>query len=283
MVSFRTFLAALCLVLASFTQLHADEKTEHIRLYPRDGPEIRAPSMWDEGLLQTPPHTPLAELFSDKPYAPGQRIIEYEGLQGAIVSRVLSYHHRYYFAAVNEGLVHGYLSLGDVDRISYAYTCGEHDAKYGRWWDRNFFESMVPEKGGAPEPEVCHIGRELTIFEIGGVALTNKGKLNFGKTEFYIQKAEIDTGSVKSVVTGIVRRERFKISNYLDVSFRPRVNIRASLRPEDILSSLELDMNINVFYNPKKPPIAQASISAEFEPFNNERASLKVGIAVLIW
>jgi hypothetical protein len=279
----RKLLLALCLVLASFTQLRADQKTENIRLYPLDSHELTAPIFWEEdALLRVPEPTPLVDLLSDRPYATGERVFEYGGLQGAIINRILSYHHRYYFAALDAAFNHGYMSLGDVDRISMEYMWGQYDAKYGRWWDRNFFESMVPERGGAERPEVCYIGREEPIFEIGEIAFTNTGKLNLGGTEVYINKAIVDTGSVKSVVSGIVRREKFKISNYVNVCFKPRINIRTSLKPENVLSSIELAVDVDIYYNPARPPIFHISIVGNVEPFK-DCATLKLNLFALVW
>ena len=277
-------LAALAIVLASFTPLRADEKTEYINLYPRDGPTITAPTFWDLPEFRVAPKgPPLVDLVTEKHYAPGQLVIEYGGIQGAIINRILSYHHRYYFAAVDDAFNHGYLTQSDVDQIGLNYMWGEYESTHGRWWERSIFESMVPEKGGAPStPEVVFVGEEHPVFEWGDLTITNLGKVNFWQTSLYVQRAVVDTSSFKSVVTGIVRRDEFKLSNYVKFTVRPRIGIKASLKPEDILSKLELDANINVYYNPQKPPIVAISVAAEYEPFK-DRADIKFNAVILIW
>lgn len=277
-------LAALILVLASFTPSRADEKTEHLHLYPRDGPEIRAPSFWDLPEVSiAPPGPALVDLLTEKHYAPGQLIIEYGGIQGALVNRILSYHHRYYFRALDDAYNQGRLTQSDIDRISLSYVWGEYESTHGRWWERSFFESFVPERGGAPSTsEVVYVGKERPIFEFGDLTVTNLGKVNLWHTSLYVQRALVDTSSVRSIVTGIVRRDEFKISNYVKFSVRPRIGIKASVNPEEILSKVELDANINVYYSPKKPPIVTIAIVAEYEPFK-ERGDVKFNATILIW
>jgi hypothetical protein len=241
------------------------------------------PSFWDEPELRCPRFTPLVDILAPRRSAPGEIIYQYGGLQGVIVNRILSYHHTIFFSAVDAAANRGNLSLFDVDRITLKYEDNETDIKYGRWWDRNFFESFTPEHGGAKAtPEIVQIGQEFPILEIDELSITNVGRLKLGHTEVYVQRTIIDTSSVKSIVTGIVRREEFKVSDYVCISLRPRISIKGSLKPEEILSKVELGVNIKIYYDVKKPPIALISIVAESQPLQR-RGDVLFSATLLVW
>lgn len=130
---------------------------------------------------------------------PGSLVIEYEGLQSFIVRRLQSRYRSLWRSQVS--LLYDETSMSDAeyraanDEISLAFT----DLKTGRWWERSWRDSLLPEKGGAPAvPYIHKVGQEIELFRFGGLHLTNELKVRVDRLAVFSLDAD----------PGLVYRER---------------------------------------------------------------------------
>jgi len=75
---------------------------------------------------------------------------------------------------------------GIVSRVDRFYEGKADQAAGGRWWERTFDESLMPESGGAARGAVVvDVGQETDFLNLGGATLTNEGKLRWGKLDIF--------------------------------------------------------------------------------------------------
>lgn len=284
-------LGSILIVLAAFSVCFAQEKTEHehIRLEPSLSVEINERSIL-EGLsaLEPPPPAKNALLTQLAPrrFAPGEIRLRYDGLEGVLVSRVISYHRRYWSRSLNDRYNRGYLSLFDFERLQYERSCAEGDAQLvGRWWERSWMESLPEEKGGAGPTQTITMGRELNVLQFDEISITNTGQIRFGNLFFSIYKASIDPKmpqSANSMASGLIRQKPVSISEYIDLNIKPRVTIKASMNPEDILSNVSCEFRFRFYSHYSKNPWGSLTIDADSSPMKGI-ASVRVYFELLCW
>lgn len=93
-----------------------------------------------------------------------------------------------------------FLDAGSIDIFEYRRRQRElgwaiqDDKNGGRWWDRSWFHSMLPEKGGASkERGIIYVGRTYTILDVGIFSLNNTGSIKWREyqEEFDVGKSDI--------------------------------------------------------------------------------------------
>lgn len=115
----------------------------------------------------------------------GSLLINYEGLHRFVVKRLQGKFRSYWRKQMRMLYRDTYLGpfeLGDIQgRMNEAW--GDM-ATVGNWWDRTMWESLPPEKGGAPKvPYVHTYGREFAIFEWGPLTINNTLKARVSSVE----------------------------------------------------------------------------------------------------
>lgn len=287
------YLGAILIVLMSITLCYGQEKPEathgHLELKPTISVEFNERSILENlSSLEAPPtrHNFLLNELSIRPPAPGEIRLRYDGIEGVIVSRILSYHRRYWTDSLNSRYNRGYLSLFDFEQLQYERSCAEGDAQLvGRWWERQWHESLPEEKGGAGQTRIVNIGRELNVFEFNEIALTNTGQIRLGNLFLYIYKASIDPKmpqSANSVASGLIRQNPISITDYINITIKPRVTIKASMQPEDIVSNVSCEFRFRFYSRYSKNPWGCLTVDADSSPMKGI-ASVRVYFELLCW
>jgi hypothetical protein len=101
------------------------------------------------------------------------------------------YARRYYNAAVNDFFRDlwsgGSLSGLDFQKRLESFRFAEANPS-AHWWQRDWRDSLVPEKGGWPrDSRVVSFGEETSLVDLAGVQLTNEGKIRLGDLLFYLE------------------------------------------------------------------------------------------------
>ena len=155
---------------------------------------------------------------------PGSLVIEYEGFQSFVVRKLQSRYRSLWRGQIS--LLYDETNMTDAEfraaMEDMALSLADH--KTGRWWDRSWRDSLLPEKGGAPaRPWVHTVGEELELFRIGAVHLSNELKLRVDKVAVFSLEAD----------PGLVYREREEISQPSRVARDHARLQRAMIDPED--------------------------------------------------
>lgn len=138
---------------------------EPIRLHPQ---LPRWTALVHPGLL------PRQLQFAFEPRIPGSVVVRYQGIEGYVVrqlrSRLRSAWRRQVRHAVQFRDPYDPTARAQMAEIDWAMR--DHDAG-GRWWERAWFYSLPPAKGGAPDrPYVHTVGRRIT-WRFGPLSVSN--------------------------------------------------------------------------------------------------------------
>lgn len=276
MPSVRTILAAILLAVASLSPISAQDQ-EVVR---SESTPINVGDIDFSASYSAAPKTSLVDTLTMLHYAAGELIVDYRGFQGALVSRILSYHRRVFNQSLDAYDVGVGLSPAERAFIEQAYCYGVTDSWIGCWWNRSFSESLVIERGGAGTPMRMTVGEERATVELGGVSLMNTGRLEWGETNVYLQRAVIDEHFAKAVVSGIVHRHQWRPMDNMEFSIRPRINIKASLKPAEIFSAISVEASLKAF--DRRQLIGYISIGCEYTP-NDRVTRAKLNIVLFVW
>lgn len=106
---------------------------------------------------------------------PGSLMIRYEGVEGVIVRKLERRMRKLWRDSIQDAY-----KAEMIDDVTYraAFTdMYERMADFqagGRWWERSWMDSLVPERGGAPaRPYTETIGQRLEVFKLGPLSFTN--------------------------------------------------------------------------------------------------------------
>lgn len=154
---------------------------------------------------------------------PGSLQIEYRGVQGFIVRRLQSRYRSLWRGQID--LWYDETAMSDAERNAALTEMGWAfaDLKTGRWWERSWLESRLPEKGGAPaKPWVHTEGEALELFRVGRVRLTNELKLRVDR----VGELSLDADA------GLVYRAREEIETPSRVA-RDHARLQRAMRDPD--------------------------------------------------
>ena len=181
---------------------------------------LRLPRLAD---LDPEPESLLRQVtLSELP--PGSLQIEYRGVQGFIARRLQSRYRSLWRGQID--LWYDETALSDAERnaalteLGWAFA----DLRTGRWWERSWLDSRLPEKGGAPATPWVHTeGEALEVFRVGRVRLTNELKLRVDR----VGELSLDADP------GLVYRAREEIETPTRVARDHARLARAMRDPED--------------------------------------------------
>ncbi len=146
--------------------------------------KIRIPSFGDEALVNQ---------IAPECDAPGSIIRMYHGVQSIAVRRLLGYYRRLFTMDVKNHLSGSNSAAFDADDRIQRMADAENDMHSGgRWWQRTWRQSLLPQCGGAPAlPRVESVGSEIELFRLGEIVITNEGKLKVGRLSLYLDDDRI--------------------------------------------------------------------------------------------
>jgi len=172
---------------------------------------------------------------------PGIRYL-YGGIQYVILKQMERYYYRYRNQYVDD-LQGSQRSFFEIEQEQLRFMEGQSDLETGRWWERSWEDSRLPENGGAPyERPVVHRGEEVDVFDWGWLKLTNEGKVTLGNFFLYLEGQRNKTLTndpppdigVRTVVfklgqaqDGHVTKLLIKgMQRYVDIRIRPLVTLQ---------------------------------------------------------
>lgn len=120
--------------------------------------------------------------------APGSVVRAYHGIQAILVRRALGYYHELLSEDTRTLWDRSQLGISAFQDRCWGVAALEGDLNAGgRWWERTWRQSLLPEKGGARSgTRVEEVGREIELVRLGEVALTTEGKVRVGRLSVYV-------------------------------------------------------------------------------------------------
>lgn len=284
-------------MLVTFSVCYGQESQEQEIKNPKAGrielrlgppPQIDEPSLLDRLDDLKPDYVRQEDcLMSEmcpKDYAPGELRTRYDGIEKVVVNRLLSYYNRFWNNYLNDRFYKGSESYLDYEKSLDERSDTEAYFQQDYWWTRSWRQSLTEEKGGAGPQKTITIGKELAVFEFGELRLTNTGQIKLGAFFFYIKSAEVDTKTqtVNSVGSALTQNREVKVAPWVDFTIKPRVTIKGSLVPEEILSDVSLEVKFRFYTEHRKDPIASLTINADSQPFQGI-GSIQVYFELFCW
>ena len=231
-------------------------------------PDFTAPILLDFGVSRYDlPEDDFLGQITMRSYPAGSLVTRYGGFQAFAVKHVRSQYRRFVRQALKKGW---YVLPDDTEPTRGTYMALDHDWSdtrvNGSWWTRNWWESLPPDKGGAPkEPHVHTIGSE-TAWKFGPITVTNTFNLRFDYVGFFELNPDpishehgkrslpiaLDVKSTQTVTTGT----RFQIK--LRPNFRIGMPRGGDL--ESILRGLSLRAPFKISHHNKEVIEGEAEI-----------------------
>ena len=124
---------------------------------------------------------------------PGSVVHAYRGVASIAVRRALGYYRRFFADEMKNRWFLGNDTVFDVERRMQLMANATADlSSGGRWWDRTWRESLVPQEGGAPAgPRLDVRGEEIELFHVGEFSLSNSGRFTAGRLSLYLDDDRI--------------------------------------------------------------------------------------------
>lgn len=112
---------------------------------------------------------------------PGSLAVRYEGLQGYVVRRVRKELKSHWTRSLRDRWEGAVLDDDEYEAALTRMNEALSDAVVeGRWWERSWWHSLPPEKGGAPlTPYLQVVGQRVDVVRIGPWSLTNDLRARF--------------------------------------------------------------------------------------------------------
>lgn len=230
-----------------------------------------------------------------KEYAPGEIHLKYDGIEGVIVGKLLFYQRRLWSLSIDNAYNHGGISYQEYQARLQQRADLESDAQQERWWDRTWYQSLIPEQGGAAPTKTIVIGKELAVFEFGEITLSNTGQIRFGDFFFSFYNLSSSTSTdprnasatttttAANVAYGLTHSEDVSITDLVQISIKPRVTIKGTLIPGDVISNISVETRFRFYTsNNKKVPWSQLTVSVDSAPMTGI-ASASINFELLCW
>lgn len=106
---------------------------------------------------------------------PGSLVLRYEGIERVVVSKAQGRLRKLWRSSVIDQWEAGILDDDAFEQAQLDMGNALADQKAGgRWWQRDWTASLMPEDGGAPaEPYVQQIGSKIEVLRLGPLSVTN--------------------------------------------------------------------------------------------------------------
>lgn len=165
----------------------------------------------------------------------GSLLTRYDGMHGLIAKQLHGEYRRFVRRAVRRGW---YVLDSDVGAERRLYqSIDQEDVNLqsnGNWWWRSWWESLPPEKGGAPREPYIHTYGVETSWRVGSFTITNTLKFRFDYVGFFSLNPDpemIDHPKrIPPVVIDVFSTEestpqRIKRGTYVRFDIKPRLQI----------------------------------------------------------
>jgi hypothetical protein len=222
--------------------------------------------------------------------APGEICLRYDGIPGVVVGKLLDLHRHLWNLSIDSAYYKGNISWFEYqERLSdQAFLVA--DTQQGKWWERSWNQSLITGQGGANSPQIVTIGKELTVFEFGEITFTNTGQIRLGDFFFYLYNISSPSVDVRlsnnqqatDIAYGLTHSKDVSITDLVQLSIKPRVTIKGTLIPNDVISNASVELRFKFFMQNKKDPWSQLTIIADSQPMKGV-VSASVNFELLCW
>lgn len=223
-----------------------------VSLEPRDNVSLD-PDLLNLNNYEVP--YPGNDYWSDYANQPSRKIrIEYAGIQRVAFDQLGKLANRYYKQQLRDYWDQSYLHPMELDRRIRQFNIESSDT-HDRWWDRSWIESLSPEKGG--QTTITHqVGSKIEVIRIGPIAFNNEGRFSWETwrvdVEDNIDSPLTDIEAIQNQAfqdkynLGIRSPEAEYTSEWYQIRFAAKVNIRADNLSEENRSQLGVSLKINL-------------------------------------
>lgn len=208
--------------------------------------------------------------------------LRYEGLQGVLISRGTGLFRKYEREYLSNRWNSSNMNICEWDRWMTNYMDDCVEFQYGRWWDRSFFDSLVPERGGVVYKDVI-VGKETAFLSWNNFHLMNTGRVRVAKWGFDVERVQLPSaGTVAVDPTSIVRQRDPPLSiraiipkgvlenEYFRVSTIQNITLRGTLTPENIIARIEVGVDVKFYSHYSTRPWAQLIVKCRASPFQDQ-------------
>jgi len=218
------------------------------------------------------------DYWDDYIHQPSYRItIEYVGLQRAVYKQLERLANRYYKQQLRIYWDQSYLHPLDLNHRIQQYHIERLDTG-GHWWDRRWYDSLPPEKGG--EISIVHqIGSKVELIRVGPLSFNNEGKFSWQTWKVDIEDNKDTTLSdIEAFQTrafkekynvGIRSPEAGYVSDWYECRISGRINVRVDNLDRDNKSEIGLNLKFNLL-NRQKVPYLRFQSSARIQPLTGK-------------
>lgn len=254
---------------------------------------------------------------------PGSFRVRYEGIESVVVRKIQSRLRKLWRDSISDAYE---AEMLDDDALEAAFTDMYHRladfGAGGRWWERSWLDSLVPERGGAPAtPVVQQIGQEIELFRLGPLSFNNELRVrvdgltlrvdpdagqiyrdhDYGRLarEYaYIKRDDQDEDDAE--LPAILPRSEAKgtseplvrivleppdpglLPGYWRLRFRPQAAFRLTRDPMAMVKEVSLRVTLELFIGANRTKFMEIEGLIEYEPDDNI-ARLGIEVALITW
>ncbi len=201
----------------------------------------------------TPVSYDLLNSITMRRLPPGSLYVNYDGFHGVVVKHLRGQYRRFTRRAARKGWL---VQEDDYGPLRGLYERQVHTPvnpqANGEWWQRRWFESLPPEKGGAPAEPYVHTYGEEVSWKYGPVTVTNTLKLRFDYIAFFELNPEpvshdhsrpsprvsFDVQPARGATVGT--RFRFNVKPRVRIGMPESGDLLAALRGASLQASFEI-------------------------------------------
>lgn len=184
---------------------------------------------------------------------PGSLYTTFDGFHGVVVKHLRGQYRRFTRRAARRGWL---VQQDDNGPFMGLYEAQAHaqvnPLSNGEWWQRRWYESLPPEKGGAPATPYIHTIGEEVSFKYGPFTVTNTLKLKFDYIAFFevnpdpvshdharpSPRISLDVSPTRSATVGT--RVKFDVKPRIRIGMPESGDIMSALRGASLQASFEI-------------------------------------------
>lgn len=239
--------------------------------------------------INRPGSIPLVDQINLTRIPAGSLRVEYRGAYKPLMRHAHRRFRRLWQEANEDRLA--FASLRAETQLAQEQMSAWADLDNGRWWDREWFDSLPAEKGGAPTtPYVHYVGQDVDI-ELGPLVVSNTLKFKMKS----LAMLQFDTDPDQQLdpamrIPSRLRQPNFTLnvepdkSRELGTYFKARVRPRLSVglpgkRIESALRYMSLRGTVEMFISKKRVLAAECEVAVK----DAREIVVTVDIALLSW
>lgn len=240
----------------------------------------------------------ISNVTLSRPPPPGSMTIKYGGLHGLVVRRVQGRLKREWRDSIQDAWENGLLDdqeyrskITDMQNELTDFEVG------GRWWERRWWDSLPPERGGAPaDPLVVQIGDAHEVCRLGPFRLTNEFRVRVDDIGAFRMRGSIESDATDALASGKLRdvlpsdfdaspvswgliTDLRKLGSSCKIRVRPSVGVRILAPPAEMIRNVTVRIDGEIRYGSGRSFPLKFSVVMSYEPARNN-ASVIFGLSL---